>query len=157
MSTSVLNCTRCGGIGQVDHWRNDGTKVQCTCCDGRGTFEAPDLEQLCAAIKGRKPRTVRSKRPDDPRAWFLWRMVRFHTGKDVTLPMTATIAIEGDPFKPALDAAAKVIAMHFTGKESVGSARWRHAIHGESPADLAILNMPVVHGDKPFEESLELE
>ena len=87
MSTSVLNCTRCGGIGQVDHWRQDGTKLPCDCCNGRGTFEAPDLEQLCAAIKGRKPRTVRSKRPDDPRAWFLWRMVRFHTGKDVTLPV----------------------------------------------------------------------
>ena len=53
--------------------------------------------------------------------------------------------------------AAKVIAMHFTGKESIGSARWRHAIHGESPADLAILNMPVTDGDKPFEERLELE
>ena len=157
MSTSVLNCTRCGGLGEVDHWRRDGSKLPCDCCDGRGTFEAPDLEQLCAAIKGRKPRTVRSKRPDDPRAWFLWRMVRFHTGKDATLPMTATIAIEGDPFKPTLDAAAKIIARHFTGKESIGSARWRHAMHGETPSDLAILNMPVADGDKPFEESLELE
>ena len=157
MSTSVLNCTRCGGIGEVDHWRNDGTKVPCTCCDGRGTFEAPDLEQLCAAIKGRKPRTVRSKRPEDKRAWLLWRLVRFHSGKDVTLPMTSTLANEGDPFVPTIDAAARVIAQHFTGKESIGSARWRHAIHGESPADLAILNMPVADGDKPFEERLELE
>ena len=156
MTLSTLNCTRCNGAGEVEHWRHDGTMVPCDCCDGRGTFEAPDLEQLCAAIKGRKPRTVRSKRPDEPRAWFLWRMVRFHTGKDVTLPMTATMAIEGDPFKSTLDAAALIIAHHFTGKDSIGSARWRHAMHGESPADPAVLSLPVFDGDKPFEESLEL-
>ena len=71
--------------------------------------------------------------------------------------MTSTLMNEGDPFVPTIDAAARVIAKHFTGKESIGSARWRHAIHGESPADLAILNMPVAPADKPFEERLELE
>ena len=157
MSTSTMNCTRCDGAGLVDHWRGDGSKLQCDCCDGRGTFEAPDLEQLCAAIKGRKPRTVRSKRPEDPRAWFLWRMVRFHTGQDTCLPMTASLAVDGDPFVSTLDAAARVIAQHLTGKESIGSARWRHAMHGETPADRSILSMPVTDGDKPFEESLELE
>ena len=84
-------------------------------------------------------------------------MVRFHTGKDVTLPMTASMAVEGDPFVPTLDAAAVVIAQHFTGKESIGSARWRNAMHGETPADTSILSMPVTDGDKPFEERLELE
>ena len=156
MSTSTMNCTRCHGAGLVDHWRRDGSKVSHLLRWSRH-FEAPDLEQLCAAIKGRKPRTVRSKRPDDPRAWLLWRLIRFHTGKDVTLPMTSTLANEGDPFVPTIDAAARVIAQHFTGKDSIGSARWRHAIHGESPADLAILSIPVTNGDKPFEESLELE
>ena len=157
MSTSTMNCTRCNGTGLVDHWRRDGSKLQCDCCDGRGTFEAPDLEQLCAAIKGRKPGTLRSKRPDDARAWFLWRMCRFHSGKDVTLPMTASLAVDGDPFVPTLDAAARVIAQHLTGKKSIGSARWRHAMHGETLADPSILSMPVADGDKPFEERLELE
>jgi len=157
MSTSVLNCTRCDGAGLVDHWRRDGSKVDCTCCDGRGTFEAPDLVQLCAAIKGRKPRTLRSKRPDDARAWFLWRMCRFHLGKDTCLPMTASLAVDGDPFVPTLDAAARVIALHFTGKESIGSARWRHAMHGETPADPSILSMAVTDNDKPWCERLELE
>ena len=157
MLTSTMNCTRCNGAGLVDHWRRDGSKVTCTCCDGRGTFEAPDLEQLCIAIKGRKPGTLRSKRPDDARAWFLWRMCRFHSGKDVTLPMTASLAVDGDPFVPTLDAAARVIAQHLTGKDSIGSARWRHAMHGETPADPSILSRPVTDGGKPFEESLELE
>jgi len=156
MLPSVLNCTRCDGAGEVDHWRKDGTLVPCTCCDGRGTFDRPDLVQLCTAIKGRKPGTVRSKRPDDVRAWFMWRMFRFHSGKDVTLPMTATIAIEGDPWKSTLDAAAEMIAKHFTGRESIGSARWRHAIHGE-PSDPAVVNMPVTDGDKPWCERLELQ
>ena len=56
MSTSVLNCTRCGGLGEVPHWRNDGTKLPCDCCDGRGTFEAPDLEQLlCCYQRSQAP------------------------------------------------------------------------------------------------------
>jgi hypothetical protein len=84
-------------------------------------------------------------------------MVRFHTGKDVTLPMTASIAIEGDPFKPTLDVAARMIAAKFTGQESIGSARWRHAMHGETPADSAVLDMPVTDNDKPWCERLELE
>jgi len=157
MENKTLNCTRCDGVGEVDHWRRDGTKVSCTCCGGRGIFERPDLVELCRAIKGRKPCTVRSKRPEEPRAWFLWRMVRFHTGKDVTLPMTASIAIEGDPFKPTLDVAARMIAAKFTGQESIGSARWRHAMHGETPADSAVLDMPVTDNDKPWCERLELE
>jgi hypothetical protein len=67
------------------------------------------------------------------------------------------MAVDGDPFKPTLDAAAVMIAQHFTGKQSIGSARWRHAIHGEIPADPAVLDMPVCDGNKPSEENLELE
>ena len=70
--------------------------------------------------------------------------------------MTASMAVDCDPFKPTLDAAAVIIARHFTGKDSIGSARWRHAMHGETPADASILDMPVTDADKPFEESLEL-
>ena len=68
MENKTLNCTRCDGAGEVDHWRRDGSKVSCTCCDGRGIFESPDLVELCRVIKGRKPCTVRSKRPEEPRA-----------------------------------------------------------------------------------------
>ena len=154
MSDSVLNCTRCNGAGQVKNWRGDGTMISCDCCYGRGFFERPDLVQLSAAIKGRKPSTLRCKRPNDPRAWYLWRMVRFHSGKDVTLPMTASLSIHGDPFMPMLDQAAKLIAKHLTGRESIGSARWRHAMYGE-PADSAILSMPTFDKDKPAVEALE--
>ena len=157
MSLSTLNCTNCHGAGETKHWRNDGTMRVCSCCDGRGTFESPDLKQLCEAIKGRKPRTVRSRRPAGSREWFLWRMVRFHNGQDVTLPMTATMAVDGDPFKSTLDAAAVMIAQHFTGKQSIGSARWRHAIHGEMPADPAVLEMPTFGSDKPMIERMEVQ
>ena len=153
----TLNCTHCHGAGETKHWRNDGTMRVCSCCDGRGTFDAPDLKQLCEAIKGRKPSTVRSRRPEGSREWFLWRMVRFHNGQDVTLPMTATMAVDGDPFKPTLDAAAVMIAQHFTGKQSIGSARWRHAIHGEMPADPAVLDMPTFDSDKPMIERMEVQ
>tara|TARA_Y100000004_G_scaffold190198_1_gene246976 strand:+ start:199 stop:666 length:468 start_codon:yes stop_codon:yes gene_type:complete len=153
----TLPCNTCEGAGEVLHWRKDGTKVTCSDCEGRGFFESPDLVQLSKAIKGRKPGTVRSKKPEDCRAWFLWRMVRFHSGQDVTLPMTATMAISGDPFKPTLEIAAEMIARHLTGKESIGTARWHHAIHGDTPADASILDMPVANGDKPFAERLELE
>ena len=153
----TLNCTNCHGAGETKHWRNDGTMRVCSCCDGRGAFESPDLKQLCEAIKGRKPGTVRSRRPEGSREWFLWRMTRFHNGQDVTLPMTATMAVDGDPFKPTLDAAAVMIAQHFTGKQSIGSARWRHAIHGEMPADPAVLDMPTFDSDKPMIERMEVQ
>ena len=150
MSRPTLNCTNCHGAGETEHWRKDGTMRVCSCCDGRGTFEAPDLKQLCEAIRGRKP-------PEDARAFFLWRMVRFHSGADVTLPMVATMNVDGDPFKPTLEIAAQMIAEHLTGKPSIGSARWRHAIHGEIPADPAVLDMPVCDGNKPFIEMQELK
>lgn len=153
----TLNCTNCHGAGETEHWRKDGTMRVCSCCDGRGTFESPDLKQLCEAIRGRKPRTVRSKRPEDPRAFFLWRMTRFHSGADVTLPVVATMDVDGDPFKPVLEIAAQMIAEHCTGKQSIGSARWRHAIHGEMPADPAVLDMPIFDSDKPMIERMEVQ
>ena len=122
MSTSIANCTRCNGAGQIEHWRHDGTMVTCHCCNGRGTFESPDLKQLCADIKRLQAKHCPQQAAEDPRAYFLWRMIRFHTGKDVTLPMTASMAVDHDPFKPTLEAAAVIIARHFTGRDSIGSA-----------------------------------
>jgi hypothetical protein len=84
-------------------------------------------------------------------------MTRFHNGQDVTLPMTATMAVDGDPFKPTLEIAAQMIAQHFTGKQSIGSARWRHAIHSEMPADPAVLDMPTFDSDKPMIERMEVQ
>ena len=151
----TLPCNTCEGAGEVLHWRKNGTTVPCSDCEGRGCFESPDLVQLANTIKGRKPSTIRSKKPEDPRAWFLWRMVRFHSGQDVTLPMTATMAISGDPFKPTLEIAAEMIARHLTGKESIGTARWRHAVHGEVPDDPSIIDAPTFDENKPMIERME--
>jgi hypothetical protein len=71
--------------------------------------------------------------------------------------MTSSLAISPDPFKPTLEIAAEMIARHLTGKESIGTARWHHAIHGDIPADPSILDMAVTDGGKPFAERLELE
>ena len=75
----------------------------------------------------------------------------------MTLPMVATMNVDGDPFKPTLEIAAQMIAEHFTGKQSIGSARWRHAIHGEIPADPAVLDMPTFDSDKPMIERMEVQ
>ena len=167
---TVKECTSCKGSGRYhsDAFTGSDGKLwpaidrDCYSCDGRGTFEAPDVAAIWAAIKGRKPGTVRSKRPDDGRAYFVWRMVRFHTGADVTLPMVASMEISGDPFRDDLDRLAEIIAAKLTGHRSVGVTRWRAAMYGETdpfdplmPAS-AYSGGPVADACKPETEVMEL-
>ena len=168
-TTAPLPCTKCNGSGRYisEAWTaTDGRQFPrveraCPYCDGRATFDAPDVAAIWQSIKGRKPGSVRSKRPNDPRPYFVWRMVRFHTGADVTLPVTASMEIAGDPFYELLDTVARIIAKRLTGHRSAGVARWRSAMYGTDPQDRympasAFSGGPVADADKPETELLEL-
>ena len=108
-----MPCETCNGSGEVEHWRHDGTMKPCSDCNGRGHFDAPKLVEILTAIQGRKrvysPRhkkeilALRSKRPDDVRAYYVWRMARFHAGIDVSIPMMAAMDVSGDPYVEILD------------------------------------------------------
>lgn len=167
----LLPCKRCNGDGytfhrgfDVDESSLDGKPKSfpsrwdvCNCCDGAGWFHAPDLKHLIKQIIGRKPRTLRSARPKSPRAYYLWRLARFHGGKDICLPMGAEMEISGDPYRDTLDAAARFVAQAYFGSGNVGTARWHQAMYGKHEfSDLPdVLDGPVYDSDKPISEMME--
>lgn len=163
-----LPCGACHGTGEQTReafTACDGTEYprkvsECIWCEGKKYFTRPNISEIIKTIKGRKPGTVKSKRPDDSRSYYVWRMVRFHTGKDVTLPMTATLEVANDPYQDLLAALAEGISERLTGRESAGRARWRSAWYGEAPdpslPESAQPGGPVADCDKPLSEALEL-
>lgn len=165
----LMACTKCKGAGHTlsdgfSYTLEDGTRRHvptkwkiCSFCDGAGWFHAPDLAPLVKAVTGRKPRTLRSKRPDDTRSYYVWRLARFHGGKDVCLPMGAEMDIAGDPYRDALDELARLIAKTYFGSGNFGAARWQQAMYGSHSFDdlPPHLDGPVYDSDKPLEEMLE--
>lgn len=161
----MLACTRCKGDGHTlsKGFRTEEGKVypskwnKCHCCEGAGWYHAPDLKALVKAVTGRKPNTLRSKRPDDSRAYYVWRLARFHGGKDTCLPMGAEMEIGGDPYRDILEELAKIVAKRYFGSANVGRARWQQAFYGSHEfTDLpAVLDGPVYDSDKPESELLE--
>jgi len=165
------NCTRCKGTGISVREAFTGTKGQvfpreeraCPFCDGRGTFEAPDYAAIVKAVKGRKG--LRSKRPDEARAYYVWRFARFHGGADVTLPMMATFEVTGDPYVKHLDVLAELVAQRVFGTDKAAAVRWAHAM-GHEVSDSYLKGQilpasarpggPVADSLKPMSEALEL-
>ncbi len=169
LDAEQLPCRKCEGskLPVYPEWTStDGThyprrEKPCLWCDGVGHFTKPDLVDLVKAIKGRKKATLRSKRPDDARAYFVWRMARFHTGADVTLPITAQMDAAADPYRDLLEFWAEKVAEKLTGHRSAGRARWQAAMYGSAPQERympesAYPGGPVADTNKPEEELLEL-
>lgn len=170
-SSATLPCTKCKGTKLTRPIVIDEAKTiparQCPHCDGVGSFDAVDVPALLKLIKGRKPGTLRSRRPDDSRAFFVWRMARFHGGADTTMPMTASLMVSGDPYVPLLDAIAEQVARAVYGTDRAGAIRWAHAMgHEVSDAYMrgdvlpasAYPGGPVVTDThKPYSEALELK
>lgn len=162
-----LPCERCDGTGLTKAWTSDSGRhfpaKSCPFCDGVGSFPRPDTAAIVKAIKGRKG--LRSKRPDDSRAYYVWRLARFHGGADVTLPMSATFEVAGDPFVALLDFISELVARRVYGSDAAGALRWAHAMGHEVPAGYlqgqvlpasAYPGGPVADGNKPLSEALEL-
>lgn len=134
-----MNCTRCKGVGKVPSlaaiMKEEGKENElreCYNCKGVGTFDRPDFDAIFDRIvttrKGK--RSIRSTKPKDAddRTYYVWRLARFHGGIDVTLPVMATMGLNGDPYESALDEFASVMAKQFYGSDIVGAMRWRTAL-----------------------------
>lgn len=141
----VRDCTRCEGKGTTFHQGftygektyPDETKV-CSRCKGAKTFTAPDYKVIFEMVttgRGmadgkRKVRASADKKwnhyndMNGARAYYVWRLARFHGGKDVTMPMMAGIAIGGDPFVAELDKLSELIAKRVFGTDMAGASRW---------------------------------
>jgi len=55
-------------------------------------------------------------------------MARFHGGKDVTMPVTATCLIDGDPFEDMLGKVAELVAVKAFGTDMAAAYRWAGAL-----------------------------
>lgn len=117
-------CKTCRGRGKLDSGR-------CYACGGDGDFPKlrvpEDTARILAMVMGRKG--LRSRPPaglghDAERAYYVWRMARFHGGADVSLPMLAEHRIMGDPMQGILDHMADELAKKVYGTDAAGSSRW---------------------------------
>ena len=160
-------CKRCegGGITIRKAFSYEGRhyperRDPCLSCDGRGYFLPPDAGEIIEQIRGRK-KGLMSKRPDDARAYYVWRTARFHGGADVTMPMMASLEVRSDPFIAELDVIADKVAAEVFGTAMAGAHRWGRALgylDQDIPGlpDSAYHSGPVADADKPEEEMLEL-
>ena len=135
-------------------------KDACYYCKGTLKFSVPDFDAIIENIKGRKG--LRSKRPDDKRSYYVWRLARFHGGLDVTLPMGAMMDLHNDPYRPELDEVAEAVARKALGTDMAAAYRWGSALGFSGPAPEGLPATaypcgPAATVPKPPEERLELE
>ena len=166
-----INCSDCAGRGRRISWTKK-TK-QCWNCDGVGYF--PTLESqfddiLKMLIIGKKKKRFRAsaipfeKRNNvlGRRAYYIWRLTRYHGGQDVTMPIGAITFLGNDPERAKLDKIADMFAKKVYGTDLAAAYRWKNALGGEvkTPDNLppsAYSGGPVVlDNEKPFDEQFEL-
>jgi hypothetical protein len=115
-------CTICDGTG-----RSKYDDRECYSCDGRGTFGPPNEQAIRSAVRGRNGLRT-SPRGLDTRAYYVWRMARFHGGVDMSMPVMAATLIHGDPYVEELDALADALAREYFGSDLRAALRWGSAL-----------------------------
>lgn len=163
-------CKKCNGTGRwVDRW----TDEDCYACGGRGTFPEPDYQQIVKDLmvtRGKRRGRMKKappfgardrKEPRKARAYYVWRLARFHGGQDVTMPMMAELEIGGDPYGDELDTFAGKVAEVEFGTQIAAAVRWGQALGwmNEAPEglpDSAYQGGRVADEHKPLEELAEI-
>ena len=141
-------CKRCNGEGTV--FSKGFTTLEgkvypdeprvCSCCNGSKTFDEPNfaaIEEACTTSRGAEKgkRKFRAAWPGREhfrdhtvaRAYYVWRLCRFHSGIDPTMPMTADLVVRADPYKPELDKLVDDLALKYLGNNIKGALRWGRA------------------------------
>lgn len=155
-SNTTVDCTACKGTkgamakeftkqanGEYGYNEHETWRA-CSSCKGRGTFPALTPESVTAIMtaiqsnKGPSKGKLKSSRPkyarsiQASRAYYVWRLARFHGGVDCTMPMCAEMDIRGDGERDRLDMIARLVAKSSFGTSRAGSSRWMHALTGEA-------------------------
>jgi hypothetical protein len=132
------NTVQAGEYGYTPDERPD----PCVWCKSRGTFPALDepamlaILDACTVSKGKTKGRIKASRPkhgitvEAKRAYYVWRLARFHGGVDCTLPMMADLDVRGDGERPKLEALSRLLAAKAFGSADIGTDRWRQAIYG---------------------------
>jgi len=137
----TIICDRCGGDGT---YRGFGAMRPCFTCEGLGYFEdcyTTDcqhyIQSSIITSRGAHAGKLKSRVPsyapngvDDitrqrhNRAYYVWRMARFHGGVDMSMPMTASMNSCYDPLIYELDAMADAVAQKAFGSNMRAAQRW---------------------------------
>lgn len=177
-------CKRCNGTGtdqSVWHYNaNEPDKSRfgpgpCKECNQTGKIAKPDFNAIYAAVTKTTKENKTALRKSKPalknefanlsegRIYFVWRIIRFHGGVDVTMPMNAEMAIHYDPYHDELDQFASALAKIFLGTDMAAAYRWMNALGHNIPVpnnqpETAFSCGPVVtDNNKPPMEQLELK
>lgn len=175
-----MPCGRCKGEGTIPDWKDETKQVTCYRCKGNGAFPplntdtVNDILDLLISKRGKTKGQMRKSRPAYPekgdsflvytaktRAYYIWRLARFHGGADVCLPICAEMDIKGDPARDALDTMAEIVARKTFGTDLAGAYRWGNALGYSLPPAKnlpasAESGGPVADEFKPEEELAEL-
>jgi len=140
----MKNCKNCNGTGRRDGWTTpEGTVLPsypCLSCEGRGTFADPNVAGLVRLVMSTRkgaglitaPRQIWKRMGSDgDRAYYVWRMARFHGGQDVRMPIMAGCLVSGDPYVDVLDRIADRIAKVAFGTDRAAAYRWGNLLVGE--------------------------
>lgn len=130
-------CQRCNGTGETRDILNKDAMRQCRRCAGGKLFPAINLRDVMDRIlakqgknKGKLRASMVSPFPgtlEEQRAYFVWRLARFHGGRDMTMPIMAETSVDGDPFHKELDQIASVVARIFFRTDRAALMMWGKA------------------------------
>lgn len=131
----MRNCTRCNGSGKREFLNKI---TECNSCEGKGTFAEVDesfIRGLIVANQGKNKGKLRASMVSPlsnegvmkARAYYVWRIARFHGGVDVTMPMMAEMLVHGDPYKEDLEKLACQVAIENYGTDLAAARRWGRA------------------------------
>lgn len=162
------------GFTGVDGHVFPETRRQCSTCQGRGEMPQPDWSAIFEAVTTKRGaekgnRKFRASPPEawkqsslgiaNRRAYYVWRLTRFHGGADVTMPISAMTYAGKDAWLPELEYYASQLAKKVYGTDLAAAHRWFNALGGQ----LNVKGLPTsaysggpVHDDnKPSFESQE--
>lgn len=138
-------CENCEGTGQVYRYEWETEKRECLDClelvdYGLGEFLPVDshykemILNKIISTRGKNKGTLRASRPKceqtilGRRAYYVWRLARFHGGLDMCMPMMAEIENGDDPFLDSLTLLSEQVARDYLGTDLAAAARWSHLI-----------------------------
>ena len=161
-------CKACNGTKVYDSFFKG--QISCPYCEGQGSWPEPNWKQIIQDItvprKGEMAFRKSAPMLDrdtirGSRAYYVWRLTRFHGGADVTIPVMAEMYSHYDPYQKELNDFAELIAEQVFGTSMAAAYRWGTALGLiNKPIDglpaTAYFSGPVADEDKPLEELAEL-
>jgi len=143
MENDKRECKRCKGttnihspgFTSVEGKVYPDTDTPCRYCQN-GYYPPIDLNALVGIImatKGKNKGKLRATMTSAlgsydiaaSRAYYVWRLARFHGGKDMTMPVMADMGVRNDPFKKELDLLADAVAKATFGTDLAAALRWK--------------------------------